>query len=248
MLEQVIVAAHHRGPPGSGNGGYVCGLLAAHIDGPAEVTLRRPTPLERRLTLSMTSRSVELSDGGELIASARPALLDLLVPEAPDWQACEVATAHGGSFAASDFAGCYSCGRHNPLGVQVWAGPVEGRAMTAATWQPGIVHAGPDGFLPPTQLWAALDCPGAMALALEQPDLQLMTGRMLGQCDRDCRPGERYRVIGWPVGRDGRKLYCGTAMIDESGRVRGRALSTWIELRRPDLPEGGGAPAKALAF
>jgi hypothetical protein len=248
MQERVIVAAQHRGPPGSGNGGYVCGLLAAHIDGPAEVTLCRPTPLERPLALRVTQQSVELSDGDGLIASARPAPLDLIVPDAPDWRACEIATIHGGSFETSDFAGCFSCGRHNPLGVQVWAGSVEGRIMTAAAWQPGMAHAGSDGFLPATHLWAALDCPGAMALSLEQPDLQLMTGRMLGHCDADCRPNERYRVIGWPVSRDGRKLYCGTAVIDEAGQVRARALSTWIELRKTGMPEGSGVPAKALAF
>jgi hypothetical protein len=248
MQEQVIVAAHHRGPPGSGNGGYVCGLLAARINGPAEVTLRLPTPLQRPLTLLGAATRVELRDGDDLIAEARPAPLDLAVPEAPDWAACEAATVDGGSFDTSDFAGCFSCGRHNPLGVQVWAGPIPGRAMTAAAWVPTAAHAGPDGFLPATHLWAALDCPGAMALALNEPDIPLMTGRMLGQCDADCRPGERYRVIGWPVGRDGRKLYCGTAVIDERGRVRARALATWIELRRAAMPAGDGSPAKALAF
>lgn len=248
MQKQVIIAAHHRGPPESGNGGYVCGLLAAHLDSPAEVTLRLPTPLERPLTLTVAAQLVELRDGDAMIASARAAPLDLAVPSVPDWTACERATERGGSFAESEFGGCFSCGRNNPHGVQVWAGEVESRAMTAAAWRPRASHAGADGFLPPTHLWAALDCPGAGALLLGKPDTLLMTGRMLGHCDRDCRAGERYRVIGWPVGREGRKLYCGTAVIDESGRVRARALSTWIELRQAALPESGGAPDTSLAF
>jgi len=33
------------GPPNSGNGGYVCGMLVHHITGAAEVTLRSPPPI-----------------------------------------------------------------------------------------------------------------------------------------------------------------------------------------------------------
>jgi hypothetical protein len=37
------------GPPGVANGGFACGSLAALADGPAEVTLRRPPPLDQPL-------------------------------------------------------------------------------------------------------------------------------------------------------------------------------------------------------
>jgi hypothetical protein len=36
-----------RGPPNSGKGGYVCGMLARNIAGAAEVTLRAPRRLGR---------------------------------------------------------------------------------------------------------------------------------------------------------------------------------------------------------
>jgi hypothetical protein len=42
MREQVIIDPRFRGPPDSGHGGYVCGVVAGLIDGTAEVTLRRP--------------------------------------------------------------------------------------------------------------------------------------------------------------------------------------------------------------
>ena len=38
------------GPPGSGNGGYTAGRLAALIGDPAEIMLRRPPPLETEMS------------------------------------------------------------------------------------------------------------------------------------------------------------------------------------------------------
>jgi hypothetical protein len=49
MKEQLRVDRRFCGPPNSGNGGYTCGLVANFIDGPAEVILRRPPPLNRQL-------------------------------------------------------------------------------------------------------------------------------------------------------------------------------------------------------
>ena len=55
--ERVVVAERFEGPPGCANGGYVCGLLAAHMaPGPLRVTLRRPVPLERPLSLAAIGR------------------------------------------------------------------------------------------------------------------------------------------------------------------------------------------------
>ena len=49
MRNQITIAKRFCGPPRSGNGGYVCGSLAAFVEGTAEVTLRRPPPLDRPL-------------------------------------------------------------------------------------------------------------------------------------------------------------------------------------------------------
>jgi hypothetical protein len=231
MQETIVLDPHHRGPPDSGNGGYVCGLLADRIDGPAEVTLRLPTPLGRPLTLQREDGAIVLRDGEALIASACPATFELVVPDAPDWSACVAATERGGSFAPSEFAGCFSCGRDNPHGVNVWAAEVQGGRMTAAAWMPSAEQGDANGILPATHLWAALDCPGAMALSIGKPDLEITTGRMLGVADRDCRIGERYRVLGWPIAFEDRKHLCGTAVIDAAGRVRARAITTWITPR-----------------
>jgi hypothetical protein len=48
-MTSIIIDKRYCGPPNSGNGGYVCGRLAQHIPGGAEVTLRAPPPLEKSL-------------------------------------------------------------------------------------------------------------------------------------------------------------------------------------------------------
>ncbi len=78
MGESVIIAAGFRGPPAAGHGGYVGGLLAERIDGPAEVTLRRPVPLARPLTLEADSDdALRLYDETGLLVECRAAALDL---------------------------------------------------------------------------------------------------------------------------------------------------------------------------
>ena len=48
-MQTMTIARRFRGPPNSGNGGYVCGMLARYISGAAEVVLRAPPPLETEL-------------------------------------------------------------------------------------------------------------------------------------------------------------------------------------------------------
>jgi hypothetical protein len=66
--ERVVIVERFQGPPGSANGGYVCGLLAARMaPGPLRVTLRRPVPLERPLALAAIGR-----DGLALVQAEGP--------------------------------------------------------------------------------------------------------------------------------------------------------------------------------
>jgi hypothetical protein len=45
-MNVLTIPSRFNGPAGVGNGGYVCGRIAAYVDGPATVTLRRPPPLD----------------------------------------------------------------------------------------------------------------------------------------------------------------------------------------------------------
>jgi hypothetical protein len=43
--------------------------------------------------------------------------------------------------------------------------------------------------------------------------------------------GERCAVVGWRIGAEGRKLYSGTALYTEQGKLCGLATCTWILLK-----------------
>src|SRR5580692_10893896 len=79
-MPAVTIPARFCGPPGSGNGGYVCGRIAAYLDGQVTVTLRQPPPLATPLALERGGESsVRIHYGRTLIAEAayspgRPAL------------------------------------------------------------------------------------------------------------------------------------------------------------------------------
>ena len=71
-METMTIPHRFRGPPNSGNGGYVCGMLARQIAGAAEVTLRAPPPLETKLDLVEVGTEIwELRQGTATIAIGR---------------------------------------------------------------------------------------------------------------------------------------------------------------------------------
>src|SRR3546814_19282065 len=79
MSDTITIEGRFCGPPGMGNGGYVCGKLAAYVDGPAEVTLRRPTPLDRPLAVVREAGLARIMDGDAVLAEARPASAEPMV-------------------------------------------------------------------------------------------------------------------------------------------------------------------------
>src|SRR5437764_614546 len=91
MSETLItIPERFRGPPQSGNGGYVCGVLAGMLtDGDyalpdaraAEVTLRLRVPLDRVIAVRRTDDTLTAHDGETLIAEAALTTLELEVPE-----------------------------------------------------------------------------------------------------------------------------------------------------------------------
>ena len=71
MKGSLVIPSRFCGPPGSGNGGYVCGRIAAYVDGPVTVTLRRPPPLATPMAVERDEEgSVRIHHGRTLIAEA----------------------------------------------------------------------------------------------------------------------------------------------------------------------------------
>jgi hypothetical protein len=216
---ELVIDRKFRGPAESANGGYTCGLLASFMHGPAEVTLRRPPPLERTLEVE-TEGPLELRDGNELVAAAAPAELALDVPDPISFDEAAAAALPQGD-RDSVFPECFVCGWKRDDGLRVYAGPVEGRELVAATWLP---H---EDVISSEFVWAALDCPGAYAVEFGQRGNPVL-GRLTAHVEHLPHPGERCVVMGWPVGEDGRKRYAGTALFGEDDRLLGSASATWI--------------------
>jgi hypothetical protein len=215
----VSIDVKFRGPTGSANGGYTCGVLASFMHGPAEVTLRLPPPLDRPLEV-VTDGALELRDGEAVVAVASPADVELEVPEPISFEEAAAAELPQGDLE-SVFPECFVCGWAREDGMRIYAGPVEGRDLVAATWVPR------DDLISPEFVWAALDCPGAYAVEFGQRGNPVL-GRLSARVEHLPHPGERCVVIGWPLGEEGRKLYAGTAVFGEDGRILGSARATWI--------------------
>ena len=74
-----MIAQQFCGPPNSGNGGYVCGVLARDIEGPATSVLRARVPLDVDLDLSAANGASVLTDAdGGLIGRGDAAAQGLI--------------------------------------------------------------------------------------------------------------------------------------------------------------------------
>jgi hypothetical protein len=224
---EVVIDRKFRGPSESANGGYTCGVLASFTHGPAEVTLRLPPPLERPLDV-VTDGSLELRAGEAVVAEASPIELELEVPDPLSFEEAQAAALPDGD-RDSVFPECFVCGWKRADGMRIYAGPVEGRNLVAATWVPA------EDTIASEFVWAALDCPGAFAVEFGKRGTPVL-GRLAARVQHLPHPGERCVVIGWPLGEDGRKLYAGTAAFGQDGRVLGSARATWILPRENPQP------------
>jgi len=245
MQEVVVVQEKFRGPPTSGNGGYVSGLLAELLtrEAPraaAEVTLRSPVPLDRELAVVRDAAGLRVLDAEQLIGEARLTELDLSVPEPPTFE--EALAAQSGSLALrvgthpilpGQRVGvhpiCFCCGAElkRDLGLHVYAATLPGRDLVAAAWTATPAFADKTGILPASIVGAALDCPGEFAWYEKGLRFALL-GRMTLRVDRPVHAGERCVIIGWTLGEEGRKRFAGTALFDSQGTLCASAKAVWI--------------------
>jgi len=228
-VRQLRIERRFHGPPDSGNGGYVAGLVGGALGGSgATVTLHRPPPLDRLLDLRVTAEGAELLDGGERIASAMPARVEVDVPNPPSFDEARSAEARYVGHRHHRFPSCFVCGpaREPGDGLAIYPGDVAGQV--AATWTPGADLAGDDGKVRHEFLWAALDCPGYFAVE-EAAGLALL-GRMSARIECDVAAGDPLIVTGWAIASEGRKHQVGTAVHEPGGTLIACAHSTWITI------------------
>lgn len=230
---QLRVEERFQGPPQMGNGGYTAGLLAEQVGQPTvEVTLRQPVPLSRPLNLErLPNNMLLLGDEGTLIAEALPAALPLAVLPPPTYAQAAAARPTAAALQEHPFGHCFVCGpqREAGDGLGIFPGWVNGRDLVAAPWLPDASLADGRGRVRQRFLWAALDCPGAFALS-GTSIRPMVLGRITATVYRTVSVGEPCVVTGWSLGRNGRKLFAGTALFNEQGRLAAKARAVWFEI------------------
>jgi hypothetical protein len=223
-----------RGPPQSGNGGYVAGLLARSLGGSdIEVTLRAPPPLGRALELRISDSEAELGDGDELIASAVRAAVEIVPPPPPTLAAARASSRGFTGFSKHFFPGCFVCGpeRSTGDGLCIFPGPVEGaNGVVSSEWIATPDLSEQQDRVAPEFIWASLDCPGYFAV--QQAAGLAVLGRLAVRLIADVPVGKPLIVTGWGIESAGRKHKVGTALYDEAGQALAVAVATWISLKR----------------
>jgi len=236
----LTVPSRFCGPAGSANGGYICGRVAGYLDGPATVTLHRPPPLATPMGVGAGGDgSVRVQHGDTLVAEATPAV-DAPPLRVPDTASAAEAHAVAGSaryFEHPMFPGCFVCGpqREPGDGLRIFPGPVPARELWAAPWTPDDSLPHDDRAVHPEIVWAALDCPSGIAAAEAVdvgPDTAILLGRMTARVAALPAVGEEYRVVAWLIGRDGRKLTAGSALLGRGGQVLAAARAVWLTVPR----------------
>lgn len=233
-----MIAAQFNGPERSGNGGYVCGLLAEEHGGsgggPVTAMLRVPPPLDTPLSWEHApagegAAEVRLeTHGGAVVGTAVAGELVREPVRFADAETVEAGRAAYPGFHHHPFDHCFTCGtaRDDGDGLRIFTGPV-GESHTAGPWEAHPAFA-VDGLIPTPIAWAALDCPGGWAADFSAQAMVL--GRMTAELLAPLEPGVRYHAGGRLDGREGRKFFTSTALHRPDGELVGRAEQVWIEV------------------
>jgi hypothetical protein len=231
--ESVEIPSRFNGPLESGNGGYCSGVFAGFLGGVAEVSLRRPTPLDRPLEVARESDgSLRVLDGETLVADARSAPgFDGEVPAPVTTAQARSAAARYRGLADGGFSRCFVCGRARPDALGVFAGAVEGRELVASPWTPPSWTADAAGHVLPEFIWAVLDCPTYFASYMTGELKISVLARFTARIDAPITAGEEHVVVGWPIATDGRKRHAGSAVLSPDGDPLAVAHALLIEPR-----------------
>jgi hypothetical protein len=228
----VVIDPQFNGPPGSGHGGYSCGCAAALVEGPcAEVTLRRPPPIGVPMDVARDGEVASLVHDGSVVASARPAVLELDGPEPVGLDLERDASTRFAWQHDHPFPTCFGCGpeRDPADALCLFTGPV-GDGRFAVPWTPPAWTG--DGAVDPVFVWAALDCPSS-APAHGTIGAPVVLGRLTAALEGPVEVGAPHVIVAWLEGIDGRKRLTGVALFTADGERRAAARAVWVELARP---------------
>ena len=227
----VQIDRRFRGPPDSGNGGYVAGVLAGALGGSGcEVMLRSPPPLDVDLEIEVVGNEARMMAGETIIATAVRSEIEVDIPPPPSAREAQAAEPRYVGHKHHLFPGCFVCGpeRADGDGLRIFPGGIS-EGHVAASWVPDEGRGDQQGLVRSEVLWSALDCPGYWSVR-DAAGMALL-GRIGAVVHRRPSVGEPLVVSGWAIAHDGRKHHVGTAIHDEAGELVAAARATWISLK-----------------
>ncbi len=231
--EYLEIPKRFCGPPNSGNGGYVCGLLAKHLTGTVTVRLKSPPPLATTLRLEWTNDSARLFHDSAVIGEAKASELRLDLPSCPTLAQAEQAAAAFPGFKSHLFPGCFVCGpaREAGDGLRIFSGPLRGQTVHAAPWVPHQSLADEHGDVAAEFIWAALDCPSGFAVLPVPEGSAMVLGELCASLERSLLlVGQPTVVTSWPIAHEGRRRAAGSAIHTTAGELVAKARAIWIEV------------------
>ena len=239
-LGTISIARRFRGPPNSANGGYCCGRLAAFVNGAAEVTLRKPPPLETAMrVVSEPDDSIALYDRDELIATARVDAAPVAEVTRPTFQEAVAASRRTFDPSVHKLPSCFVCGPHRAPGdgLRIFCGPVDANdlgwsGVVAAPWMPEPYMADASGTVAAEFIWAALDCPTAYACGSPAGFPTVLLGRQAVSILAKPAIGEKCVIAARQIDREGRKYRAQATLFGQSSSSLAHCLATWIEVPR----------------
>lgn len=233
----IVIERRFNGPPNSANGGYACGRVAAFVDGPAEVTLHSPPPLDTTMRVEVDDEVVEVYDREQHVATARPAVVPVELTPAPSFESAQRAEARTIPPEAHRLPTCFVCGprRRHGDGLRIHVGPLdEGgddwSGPLAATWVPDRSLADAAGRTGPEFVWAALDCPTGFAAGFADGVTSMLLGRQSVEISRTPEAGEHCVVVARRTGQDGRKLYADSILYGGDAAAIAWCRAVWIDV------------------
>ena len=240
LHDSILIERRFCGPPGSANGGYAAGRLAAAlgegIEHPVQVRLHGPPPLDVPLAVNkQATDTVQLTNRGELVATAT-----WTSSEPPPFAPASLRQAELASQPLDPdqhpFPRCFVCGplREHGDGLRIFPGPIPHTDTFAAVWTPDQNLSSSGNQMPSEFVWAALDCASGVPLLLIDPNsrrcvLATITVRLRAS------PGVAgpHILTSKVTGMEGRKRFSQAMLSTADGAIYAIGSAIWIELATP---------------
>lgn len=247
VFQDIVVDPQFCGPPGSANGGYIAGRLAAGLEGSVEVTLRQPPPLGEAMQVRQADDgSIALTWNGALMAEARASVVDVAFDPVPTIEEAESASRRTFPASLHRIPGCFVCGpgRNPDDGLRLHPGPLDPAdthwtGTLATSWTPAASLADENGRLVrPEFVWAALDCPTAYACSSPDGMPLILLGRQTVEIYARPTVAEPVIVLSARSGAEGRKYFATAALYRPDGQRLAGCRATWIAVQPSQLRQG----------